>query len=138
MTSAVLEPASVAARCCHGRGAAAAGGPVAGPALSCSVIGRCRDPGYPEGFVDVGVGVGIPGCVGVGMGGDGEGPPCLHWPGGRPEQSVLPPWFWVWSWWCWGLGSVPKGFHLVPSLLTGRKFSTGRVLKFCMKNWCQM
>src|SRR5262252_7867270 len=44
MTSAVVEPASIAARCCHGRGAAAAGGPLAGPALPCLVIGCRRDP----------------------------------------------------------------------------------------------
>src|SRR5690242_2810949 len=46
MTSAVAEPASMAARRCHGLGAAVAGGPLAGSALPCSVIGCCRDPAW--------------------------------------------------------------------------------------------
>ena len=52
VTNAVVDPASIAARCCHGcdpggRAPAAAGGPVAVVRLSCSAIGSCPGPGEP-------------------------------------------------------------------------------------------
>src|SRR5215471_7228152 len=51
-TRAVVEPASIAARCCHGcapggRAPVAVGGPVVISAPSCSAIGSRPGPGEP-------------------------------------------------------------------------------------------